>query len=118
MVLSRDEWTGGTSRFVHAWQGMEDFTTLVVQQEDSQVVAEMGTPQGIHVVEETQVADNHEIQLVRCNCITDGTRQGTLNAVHTPVTTDFHFRRNREQLGITYRRTVGQMQGTRSREGL
>ena len=48
---------------------MEDFTSFVVQEQDAEVVVEVAAPQGIHIVEEAQIADDDEVQLVRCSGI-------------------------------------------------
>ena len=43
---------------------MEDFASFVVQEQDTEVVVEVSAPQGVHVIEEAQVADDDEVQLV------------------------------------------------------
>ena len=45
-------------------QRLEDFSASVIEQHDTQVAAQVIAPQRVHVVEETQVANQDEVEFV------------------------------------------------------
>ena len=69
-----------------ARETIEDATTAIVQQENTEITPKVLVPQRILVVEETQVADDTEDLLVSDDRETSGCREGTLDAVDTAIT--------------------------------
>jgi len=76
VVLAADAFGGGLVAPGHegvadgtlgeAGQLVEDGSVSVVQQQDAQVAAQVGVPQGVLVVEEAEVADDAEDERVGC----------------------------------------------------
>ena len=76
----------------------------------------MSIPQGIHVIEETQITYKKYIQTVGSRCITYSRRHGTLNTIHSTITFYCHPVRQRKQFRQSDYRTVSQMQDTTCRQ--
>ena len=51
-------------RSLESWQLREDATTAVVEQQDTQVATQIAVPQGILVIEETQVTCHAQHTLI------------------------------------------------------
>ena len=73
---------------VEAWQGVKNGTVTVVQQEDAEAAAEVLVPQGVLVVEETEVADDAEDTPVSNQREAGGGGEGALDAVDAAVAVD------------------------------
>ena len=92
-------------------QCVEDASAPVVQQQDVQVVGQLGVPQGILVIEERQVADDEEVgTLGRGRGVAHGTAHAAFDAVDATVATDGDGKGNLMVLGIANRTAVGQVQ--------
>ena len=50
---------------LESWQHVEDATTAIVEQEDAEVLTQVLIPQGILIVEETEVANDAEDAIMR-----------------------------------------------------
>ena len=46
---------------LESWQGLEDLTTSVVQEQDTKVIVQVSVPQLIHIIEETKIAYNDKV---------------------------------------------------------
>ena len=77
-------------RELQAGQGVEYLSPAVVEQQDAEILAAMRIPKGVHIVEETQVANENVVQLVRCGGIAHGGGQGAFDAVGAAVGEHLH----------------------------
>lgn len=64
---------------------MEYFSPFVIEEQDAYIASVVGIPEGVHVVEETQVADEDEIEFVGRRSVADGSRQRTFYTVSSSV---------------------------------
>ena len=99
-------------------QRLEDFSSPIIEQHNTQITPQMIAPQCIHVIEETQVAYKDKVQLIGCPRIPQSRRERPLYAARSPVATHLHTIRNLEKLRIADRRAIRQMQHRIGRERL
>ena len=71
-----------------AGQLIEDATLAIVEQQDAEIALEIRIPQGVLIVEETEVADDTKDVLVCHDREAGGCRQRTLDAVDATITPD------------------------------
>ena len=84
MVLCCNEPVAGRA-LLQSWQHIEDAAPAVIQQQDAQVAAKVLVPQGILVVEETEVANDAEHLVVRNAGETCCRAERALDAIDTPI---------------------------------
>ena len=67
-------------------QHVEDAAPTIVEQEDTQITTQVLIPQGILIVEETQVANDTKHPIIRHHREACCRRERTLDAIHTTIT--------------------------------
>ena len=97
---------------------MKQFSATVVQQQDADVGAIVAIPERIHVVEETQVAYDEEVELLIHRGIAQSRRERAVYAIEAPIAQHLYIFRHVVELGVAHSRAVGQMQGTGRRQVL
>ena len=83
-MSGRNEASAAVCHF-QPWKRMEYFSTFVVEEQDAYVASVVGIPERVHVIEETQVADEDEVELVGRRSVADGSRQRTFYTVSSSV---------------------------------
>ena len=87
VVLSRDELITDRALF-QAWEHIEDTTLSIVKQEDTEVAFQILVPEGILIVEETQVPNDAEDVFVCHHRKTCCCREGAIDTIHATIAVD------------------------------
>ena len=71
---------------LESWQHVEDAAPTIVEQEDAEVLTQVLIPQGILIVEETEVADDTKHPIAGDHREACSRREGALDAIDAAIT--------------------------------